>query len=117
MGIKLRKDDLVEVIRGNDRAKKSKGQSPVRGRVLSIDKKKGTVVVEGVNFRTRHEKVQQSQDGRSGGLVEREAPIHISNVAIVDAKADRPARIGTKIENGKRTRVTRGKKASGNAVS
>lgn len=116
MGIKLRKDDLVEVIAGNQRAKKSKGQAPVRGRILSIDKKKNTVVVEGVNFRTYHEKVRQTQEGRSGGLAERETSIHISNVALVDAKTDRPVRVGTKIENGERKRVTKGKNASGNVI-
>lgn len=117
MKIKLKKDDLVEVIAGNDRAKKSKGQAPRRGRILAVNTEKNTVVVEGVNLRKFHEKVRQTKDGATGGLVEREAPIHISKVMLVDPSTDKPARVGTKVVDGKRVRVTKGRNASGNVVA
>ncbi|MCC5877908.1 MAG: 50S ribosomal protein L24 [Candidatus Sumerlaeia bacterium] len=110
---KLRKDDLVEVTSGNDRAQKSKGQAPTRGRILEVLREKDMVIVEGVNLRTYHEKVRQTKEGRSGGIDQREAPIHISNVAIVDPKTDKPVRVGSKVVDGRRVRVTVGRNASG----
>ena len=114
MSFKIRKDDLVEVISGNGRA--SKGREGLRGRVLSVDRQKGTVLVEGVNIRSFHEKVRQSKDGQTGGLTQREAPIAISRIALVDPKSNKPVRVGTKVENGVRKRVTKGKNASGNVI-
>lgn len=126
MSYNLRKDDLVQVISGNNRwtmekSPESEGgtrkvRKPKRGRILEIDYKNETVVVEGVNFRKHHEKVRQGKDGRSGGIDEREAPIHISNVAIVDPVTNKPVRVGTRLEDGKRVRVTKGKNASGSVL-
>lgn len=113
---KLRKDDLVEVISGNDRAKKSKGQPPTRGRILEVLPDKKMVLVEGVNLRTFHEKVRQDKSGRSGGIDTREAPINISNVAIVDPQTDKPVRVGSKVVDGRRVRVTVGRNASGSVL-
>lgn len=113
MKVKIRRDDLVEVISGNDRAKKSMGQAPTRGRVLEVIRDKNLVIVEGVNLRTFHEKVQQTKEGRTGGIETREAPISISNVAIVDPQTDKPVRVGIKEVDGRRVRVTRGRNASG----
>lgn len=105
MKAKLRKDDLVEVITGNDRGK--------RGRILEVYPQKALVLVEGVNLRKHHERVRQTKEGQSGGIDEREAPVHISNVMIVDPKSNAPARIGIRRENGERVRYTKGKNASG----
>ena len=105
MGFNLRKDDLVEVITGNDKGK--------RGRILLVDRKKGVVIVEGVNYRKHHERVRQNKAGQSGGIEERENAIDVSNVMVIDPKTNQPARVGIKVENGQRVRYTKGKNASG----
>lgn len=118
MSTKLRKGDLVEVIAG-DYTKENIGKydgeqdgpkRASRGRIISIDRKAGKVVVEGVNFKWNHEKVRPVEGGGyEGGRVAREAPIDISNVAIVDPKTDKPARLGAKVVGGKKVRVARNK--------
>lgn len=108
MGMKLKKDDMVVVLSGNDRGK--------RGRILEVDREGCRVIVEGVNFRKHHEKVRQTKAGQTGGIEEREAPIHASNVAVVDPKTNHPVRLGTKVVDGKRVRVTKGRRASGTVL-
>jgi large subunit ribosomal protein L24 len=103
----IKKGDLVQVIsgpteeRGGDRGK--------QGRVLEVQKEKNRVIVEGVNFVTKHVRVGQTQRGsKTGGIETHEAPIHISNVALVDPDTKQPARVGFRVEtdeNGKTTRV------------
>ena len=103
----IKKGDLVQVIsgpteeRGGDRGK--------QGRVLEVLKEKNRVIVEGVNFVTKHVRVGQTQRGsKTGGIETHEAPIHISNVALVDPDTKQPARVGFRVEtddNGKTTRV------------
>jgi large subunit ribosomal protein L24 len=103
----IKKGDLVQVIsgptqdRGGDRGK--------QGRVLEVLKEKNRVIVEGVNFVTKHVRVGQTQRGsKTGGLETHEAPIHISNVALVDPDTKQPARVGFRVEtdeNGKTSRV------------
>ena len=96
---RIRKNDIVAVISGKDRGK--------RGRVLRVTAAKGTVMVEGVNIVKRHTK-PNPQKSIKGGIVDREAPIHISNVAPVDPESDRPSRVGTKIlGDGQRVRIAR----------
>ena len=122
MSNKLRKDDVVEVIAGDyskaniestiERKDSGVSDAPARktrGRILDINRKKGTVVIEGVNFKVHHDKVRQSEGGQEGGRNYREAPINISNVAIVDPASDKPARIGFEVRDGKKVRVTKGK--------
>jgi large subunit ribosomal protein L24 len=105
MAIKLRKGDIVEVIAGDDRGK--------TGRVLSIDEVKQRVVVEKVNFVKRHTKARRQ--GQQGGILEKEAPIHLSNVMLFDAKAGRGTRIGVRVlPDGTRERVSR---ATGEMIS
>ena len=93
----IRKGDLVQVItgptqdRGGDRGK--------QGRVIGVDASKDRVIVEGVNFVTKHIKVGQTQRGtKTGGVEQHEAPIHISNVQLVDPKTKKPTRVGFKEE-------------------
>jgi large subunit ribosomal protein L24 len=103
----IKKGDLVQVIsgptqeRGGDRGK--------QGRVLEVLKEKNRVIVEGVNFVTKHVRVGQTQRGsKTGGIETHEAPIHVSNVALVDPDTKQPARVGFRVEtddNGKTTRV------------
>jgi large subunit ribosomal protein L24 len=105
MGIKLRKGDRVEVIAGNDKGKV--------GRVLAVDEKKQRVTIERINFVKRHTKPRKQ--GVPGGILEREAPIHISNVMLYDDKAGRGTRIGSKVlPDGTRQRVSR---ASGETIA
>ena len=103
---KIRKGDLVQVIsgpsqeRGGDRGK--------QGRVLEILKDSDRVVVEGVNYVTKHVRVGQTQRGtKTGGLETFEAPIHISNVALVDPETKQPARVGFEISVAKDGTVTK----------
>ena len=93
---KIRKDDEVIVLTGRDKGK--------RGAVLRIITKTDRVLVEGVNVTKRHVKPTQAEP--QGGIVEREAPIHISNVALIDPESDRPTRVGYKtLEDGRKVRV------------
>jgi large subunit ribosomal protein L24 len=93
----IRKGDLVQVItgpsqdRGGDRGK--------QGKVIEILKDQDRIVVEGVNYVTKHVKVGQTQRGtKTGGIETHEAPIHISNVQLVDPKSKKPTRIGFREE-------------------
>jgi len=88
---KIKKGDLVVVISGRDRGK--------QGRVLEVLSETQRVVVEGVQRVTKHVKVGQSQRGtRTGGIKTIEAPIHISNVMVVDAESKKGTRVGFRIE-------------------
>ena len=102
----IRKGDLVQVIsgptqdRGGDRGK--------QGRVIGVIAEKDRVIVEGVNFVTKHVKVGQTQRGtKTGGIETMEAPIHVSNVALVDPETKLPARVGFRIETDDRGKTTR----------
>jgi large subunit ribosomal protein L24 len=98
MAIKIRKGDQVQVIAGNDKGKV--------GRVLSVDEVKMRVVVEKVNFVKRHTKARRQ--GVQGGILEREAPIHVSNVQLFDPKSGRGTRIGVRVlPDGSRERIAR----------
>jgi len=105
MGMKIRKGDLVMVIAGDDKGK--------TGRVLAVDAEKRRVVVEKVNFVKRHTKARKQ--GVQSGIIEKEAPLHLSNVLIYDAKVGRGTRVGVRVlPNGRRERVSR---ASGETLS
>jgi large subunit ribosomal protein L24 len=100
--LKIRRDDEVIVISGKDSGK--------TGRVLRVDPKKSRVYVEGLNIIKRHQRPTQSTDPAkaAGGVVEKEGPIHISNVMLIDPKTKKRTRVGVSRENGVRNRVTRG---------
>ncbi|MCC6395472.1 MAG: 50S ribosomal protein L24 [Bacteroidetes bacterium] len=85
--MKIRKNDAVMVIAGNARGK--------TGKVLKVYPEKQRIIVEGVNIMKRHTK--PSQKNPQGGIVQREAPIHASNVMLLDPKENRPTRVGTKV--------------------
>ena len=93
--LKIKKGDTVKVIAGKDKDKE--------GKVVSIDRKTGRVIVEGINKITKHEK--PSAANQNGGIVQKEAPIDISNVMYVHK--GKPTRIGFKIENGKKVRFAK----------
>jgi len=88
MGVKIRKGDTVAVIAGDD---KGTTEHPRTGRVLSVDEAKQLVVVEKVNMVKRHTKARRQ--GVQSGIIEKEAPIHLSNVMLYDAKAKRGTRV------------------------
>ena len=94
--IRLRKDDLVEVITGRDRGK--------RGKVLQVLPEKGRVVVQGVNFIKRHTR-PNPQRNIKGGIAEREGSVHASNVMLVAPENNKRSRLGSKVVDGKRVRV------------
>ena len=94
---KIKKNDDVIVISGRDKGKK--------GSVLLVLPKKDRVIVQGVNMVKRH---TRATAGQSGGIVEKEASIHVSNVALIDPKSDKPTRVGFKVlEGGRKVRVAR----------
>ena len=96
--MKIRKGDRVKVITG-----RSKGKV---GDVLRVMTAEQRVVVSGVNMIKRHTKPGRTD---AGGIVEREAAIHVSNVAILDPKSDKPVKIGFKfLEDGRKVRIARG---------
>jgi len=104
MGLRIRKGDTVMVVAGDDKGK--------TGRVLAVDEAKQRVVVEKVNFVKRHTRPRGQQQG---GILEKEAPIHISNVMLYDPKAGRGVRVGIRTSrDGKRERVSR---ATGDTLS
>jgi len=101
MPARIKRDDQVIVIAGKDRGK--------RGKVLRVDPTNDKVIVEGLNMIKRHQKAQQTGPAsqQQGGVIEREAAIHVSNVALIDPKDDKPTRVGIEIVDGKRFRIAR----------
>ena len=97
--VKIRRDDEVVVISGKDRGK--------TGRVLRVEPKKARVYVEGLNIIKRHQRPLPNAPQREAGVIEREGPIHISNVMLIDPKTKKPTRVGISREDGVRNRVTR----------
>jgi large subunit ribosomal protein L24 len=101
-GLKIRKGDQVKVVSGKDRGK--------TGRVLRVDPSSERVFVEGLSMIKRHTRPQQvagaHTEARLGGVIEREGPIHISNVMLLDPKG-KPTRVGIEREDGKRVRIAK----------
>ena len=103
-GIKIKRNDTVEVIAGKDKGK--------RGRVLRVIAEKNRVLVEHVMIIKKHVK-PNPQRNIKGGIAEQESPIHISNVMLVDSEGNK-TRVGSRIEGDKKVRVS---KVSGNAIA
>ncbi|EPR76462.1 LSU ribosomal protein L24p (L26e) [Leifsonia rubra CMS 76R] len=103
---KIRKGDLVQVISGQTQERG--GSRGKQGRVIRVIAGKDRVVVEGVNFVTKHVKVGQTQRGtKTGGIETMEAPIHVSNIALVDPETKLPARVGFTVGTDDRGKTTR----------
>jgi len=98
MALKLKKQDTVKVISG-----KSKGQT---GRIIAVIAKDMTVVIEGVNKAKKHQKPGRGGANDKGGIIEKEMPVHISNVMLVN-KGNEPVKVRKTNQNGKRVRVER----------
>jgi large subunit ribosomal protein L24 len=101
--LKIRRDDTVKVISGKDKGK--------TGRVLRVEPKKHRVFVEGMNIQKRHTRPRSIRDAQRaeqvGGVIEKEGPIHISNVMLVDPKSGDPTRVRIEREGGRRVRVAK----------
>lgn len=93
---KIKKGDEVVVLTGKDKGRK--------GSVLAVMPKDGKAVVAGINMIKRHQRQTQSSEG---GIINREAPIQLSNIAIADPKDGSPTRVGFKMEEGKKVRVAK----------
>jgi large subunit ribosomal protein L24 len=107
--MRIRTEDQVIVTAGKDAGK--------TGRVVRTEPKKSRVFVEGLNMVKRHERPRSSGDlknAQAGGIVEKEGPIHVSNVMLLDPKGNKPTRVGVRRdEGGKRIRYA---KRSGTAI-
>jgi large subunit ribosomal protein L24 len=98
--MKLRKEDQVVVISGKDKGK--------TGKIIRVDRSKDRVYVEGINIVKRHQRPNPGRPNAQVGVIEREGPVHVSNVALVDPKDHKPTRLGTRrTEEGGRMRVTK----------
>ena len=102
-GFKIRKGDTVKVMSGKDKGK--------TGTVLTVEPKKQRVFVDGLNMTTRHQRPRSIRDaqrsGEVGGVIEKEGPIHISNVMLLDPKSGDATRVGVTREDGQRKRIAK----------
>ena len=101
-GMRVRKDDSVIVTGGKDRGK--------TGKVIRTEPKRGFVYVEGLNIVKRHQRPRSVKDaqkgGEVGGIIEKEGPIHVSNVMLLDPSDNKPTRVGIERSGDKRKRVS-----------
>ena len=96
--MKLKKGDKVLVLSGVDKGR--------QGRILQALPDKDRVLVEGVNVIKRHTKPRGQ--GQTGGIIEKEAPVHVSKVAFVDPTKGKKSKLGTQVVDGRRVRVAKG---------
>ena len=94
---RIKKGDTVYVNAGNDKGK--------TGKVLSVDTAKQRVIVEGVNMVSKHTKPNAKQP--QGGIIKQEAPVHVSNLNLIDPKSGKPTRVGFKVEGDKKVRYAK----------
>ncbi|MFN3754616.1 50S ribosomal protein L24 [Flavobacterium sp.] len=95
--LKIKSGDLVTVIAGDHKG--------TEGKVVSVDREKNKAIVEGVNMVSKHTK--PSAKNPQGGIVKKEAPIHISNLALVDPKSKKATKVGIKTEGDKKVRFSK----------
>jgi large subunit ribosomal protein L24 len=97
--MRIRRDDQVIVISGKDKGK--------TGRVIRTDPKKERVYVEGLNMVKRHQRPLPGRPNMPVGVIEKEGPIHVSNVAILDPEQNKPTRVGVRRDGDRRMRVAK----------
>lgn len=100
--LKVKKGDKVVVITGRDKGK--------TGEIIRVLREENRVIVQGVNVAQRHQRQSMQQQG---GIVQKELPIHVSNVALLDPKTQQPTRVGYKMDGERKIRVAR---RSGEAI-
>jgi large subunit ribosomal protein L24 len=108
--MRIKKGDAIVITGGKDRGK--------TGRVLRTDPRRGRVYVEGMNVIKRHQRPRSMKDtqqsAQAGGIIEKEGPIHVSNVMLLDPSDNKPTRVGVRTaQDGKRERYA---KRTGNAI-
>jgi large subunit ribosomal protein L24 len=101
--MRIRKDDHVLVTGGKDRGKS--------GRVIRTDPKRRRVYVENLNIVKRHQRPRSVKDtqrgGEAGGIIDKEGPIDVSNVVLLDPQDNKPTKVGVRREGGKRVRIAK----------
>ena len=95
--LKIKAGDTVQVIAGDHKGEK--------GKVLKVDREKNRAIVEGVNLVSKHTK--PSAQNPQGGIIKKEAPIHISNLSLLDPKAGEITRVGYEQRDGKKVRISK----------
>jgi large subunit ribosomal protein L24 len=103
----IKAGDTVAIIAGRDQFVTDKKGNKTRktGRVLKVYPRTDRVLVEGVNIVKKHQRPAQQDD--KGGILEKEAPIHVSNVALLDPKTNKPTRVGYHVVDGKKVRYAK----------
>ena len=97
MKLKIKVGDIVRIISGDHKG--------VQGKVMSVDRETNKAIVEGANMVSKHEK--PSAKNPQGGIVKKEAAIHISNLGLIDSKSDETTRVGYEIRDGKKVRFSK----------
>lgn len=95
--LKIKSGDIVTVIAGDHKGSE--------GKVVSVDREKNKAIVEGVNMVSKHTK--PSAKNPQGGIVKKEAPIHVSNLALIDPKSKKATKVGIKVEGDKKVRFSK----------
>lgn len=95
--LKIKSGDTVRVIAGDHKGSE--------GKVLKVDREKNKAIVEGVNMVSKHQK--PSAQSPQGGIVKKEAPLHISNLSLIDPKSKETTRVGYEVRDGKKVRVSK----------
>lgn len=95
--LKIKSGDVVRVIAGDHKG--------TEGKVLKVDREKNKAIVEGANMVSKHTK--PSAKNPQGGIVKKEAPIHISNLSLIDPKSKEATKIGTRVEGDKKVRFSK----------
>ncbi|SIS84142.1 LSU ribosomal protein L24P [Zobellia uliginosa] len=95
--LKIKTGDTVRIIAGDHKG--------TEGKVMTVDREKNKAIVEGANMVSKHQK--PSAQNPQGGIVKKEAPIHISNLALIDAKSGETTRVGYEVRDGKKVRFSK----------
>lgn len=97
MKLKIKAGDTVRIISGDHKG--------TEGKILRVDLKKNKAIVEGANMVSKHQK--PSAQNPQGGIVQKEAPIHVSNLSLIDPKSGETTRVGYEIKDGKKLRIAK----------
>ncbi len=97
MKLKIKTGDTVRVVAGDHKGSE--------GKVVSVDREKNKAIVEGINMVSKHEK--PSAKNPQGGIVQKEAPIHVSNLSLIDKKSGETTRVGFEVRDGEKVRVSK----------
>lgn len=95
--LKVKSGDIVRVIAGDNKGSE--------GKILRVDRNKNKAIVENINMVSKHEK--PSAKNPQGGIIRKEAPIHISNLSLIDPKSGEATRIGYEVRDGQKVRVSK----------